>query len=330
MKRVAIVCPGRGSYAEGSLGSLPPEHDHVRAAEALRARRELPALVELDRSTRFDPSRHLRPANVAALIYVVSMLDCARASAEGRAVCAAGNSMGWYTALAASGALTFEEGFELVQEMALLQEEAAAGGQVIYPVVDSDWRPAADRAEAIGALLDELPGDLYPSIHLGGYEVLAGTARGVARALECLPRVRHGKADYPLRLARHGPYHTPLAASVSESAGRLLAGLDFRPPRITLIDGRGVRFTPWSTDPAELRDYTLGAQVTTPFDFTASIRVVLREYAPELLVLPGPGNTLGGVCGQIAAREGWRGIRSKADFDALQGGAEPLVLSMGR
>jgi 2-oxoisovalerate dehydrogenase E1 component len=33
----AIVCPGRGSYTEASLGSLPEAHDWVRQAERLRA-----------------------------------------------------------------------------------------------------------------------------------------------------------------------------------------------------------------------------------------------------------------------------------------------------
>ncbi|MEZ5973791.1 MAG: hypothetical protein R3E96_02795 [Planctomycetota bacterium] len=33
MSRVAIVCPGRGSYTEATLRSLPPEHEFVQAAE---------------------------------------------------------------------------------------------------------------------------------------------------------------------------------------------------------------------------------------------------------------------------------------------------------
>ena len=36
MKRVAIVCPGRGSYTEKSLGSLQASHPLVQEAEALR------------------------------------------------------------------------------------------------------------------------------------------------------------------------------------------------------------------------------------------------------------------------------------------------------
>src|SRR3989304_9073 len=83
------------------------------------------------------------------------------------------------------------------------------------------------------------------------------------------------------------------------------AALRGRAPSPTLIDGRGVRWTPWSTDPAALRDYTLGEQVTTPYRFAVSVRVALREEGPGVLVLPGPGNSLGGICGQLVVAEGY-------------------------
>src|SRR5204862_6352586 len=103
-------------------------------------------------------------------------------------------------------------------------------------------------------------------------------------------------------------YHTPLVENVSSRAREALASLAFREPKVTLVDGRGARFTPWSTDVDALRDYTFGAQVTTTYDFALSIRVALREHAPDHLVCPGPGNSLGGVCGQVVIAEGWRGV----------------------
>ena len=330
MSRIAIVCPGRGSYTDASLGSLPAGHDRVHAAEALRAELELEPLLELDGAGRFSPARHLRPANASALIFLVSMLDAEPLFAEHEVVAVAGNSMGWYTALALAGALSFEDGFRLVQRMSLLQEESNEGGQVIYPVVDEDWRPDPKQRELVDAVLAAHPGEVFPSIHLGGYEVLAGTGAGVAALLEELPQVTVGKTTYPFRLAQHGPYHTPLATPVSRRAARELAGLEFGRPRTTLVDGRGARFSPWSTDVAGLAAYTLGHQIDHPFDFTAGLRVVLHEHAPERIVLPGPGNTLGGVCGQVLVATGWRGIASRADFERVQSGETPVLDSHRR
>ena len=97
-----------------------------------------------------------------------------------------------------------------------------------------------------------------------------------------------------------------------------------------VIDADHTRWTPWSTDPAALRDYTLGEQVTTPFRFAVSVRVALREEAPDVLVLPGPDNSLGGICGQLVVAEGYRGIRSREDFEVVQRSEAPVVLSMHR
>ncbi|MGH2455960.1 MAG: ACP S-malonyltransferase, partial [Candidatus Limnocylindria bacterium] len=101
-------------------------------------------------------------------------------------------------------------------------------------------------------------------------------------------------------------------------------------PSTALVDGRGVRWTPWSTDPAALRDYTLGEQVVTPFRFAASLRVGLREHAPDVLVLPGPGNSLGGICGQLVVAEGYRGMRTRQGFEEAQRSDRPIILSMRR
>jgi acyl transferase domain-containing protein len=337
MQRAVIVCPGRGAYTAASLGSLIPEHPLVDRAEELRAGYPLEPLLELDQAAAFDPARHLRPANAGPLILVASLLDVERAMGDHAVTAVVGNSLGWYTALAVAGALPFDDAFRLVQEMALLQEEplpdGGPGGQLIYPLTDAAWHPDPDLRAAVTAALTngrKGSGHVHESVDLGGYAVLAGDEAGIAHLQRSLPTAKVGERVYPLRLALHGPYHTPLVAHVAAAARERLADLDWRMPSLTLIDGRGARWSPWSTDPDALRDYTLGEQVTTPYRFAASIRVALREHAPDVLVLPGPGNSLGGVCGQLIVAEGYRGIDSREAFEAAQRSDAPLVLSMRR
>ena len=330
MKRVAILCPGRGAYSEKTLRSLDASRSMVQRAQELRRARGLEGLVELDQAERFEAARHLRPANASLLIWLTTLLDCELLAKECRPIAVAGNSMGWYTALAVAGALSFDEGFRLVQEMALLQEQDVRGGQVIYPLVDENWRSDSARVGAVGGLLAEQVGELFPSIHLGGLAVLAGTEAGIAKALQSLPKVRLGANTYPFRLLHHGPYHTPLVGAVARGARELLADLEFRAPHTALVDGSGAVHTPTACDVQRLRAYTLGAQILEPYDFSRSARVLLREFAPEQLVLPGPGNTLGGVSGQILVQEGWRGLHSKSDFELAQMGPSPPVRSLRR
>jgi malonyl CoA-acyl carrier protein transacylase len=304
----------------------------VQRAEALRADLGLDSLLALDAADEFDGGVHLRPANASPLIWLISLLDAERAMADHRIVAVLGNSLGWYTALTVGDALDFDDAFQLVQGIALLQEQAAAdgrGGQVIYPRLGADWQPAPELAAAIDAALVD-GGEVFPSVDLGGYLVLAGTDAGIDRLLETLPPVQIGERHFPLRLAFHGPYHTPLLTPVAEAAAARFGSLGWRAPSLSLIDGRGVRFTPWATDPADLARYTLTEQLITPYDFAAGARVALREYAPEVLVLTGPGNTLGGVAGQLVVAEGYHGLRTRADFESAQAGDAPLVLSMHR
>ena len=95
--------------------------------------------MELDAAERFDPRVHLAPANASPLIYLISLIDAARCRPMRSRWSPSGNSLGWYTALAAAGALSFDDGLRLVQEMSLLQQEplpsGGPGGQVIYPLV---------------------------------------------------------------------------------------------------------------------------------------------------------------------------------------------------
>lgn len=335
--RAALFCPGRGSYTEKSLRSLelgdPATADAVARADALRRELGLGSLRELDAAAKFDPALHLDPLNASALIYVVTWLDARRAGSEHELVVVGGNSMGWYSALAVAGSLSFDDGFRLVQTMALLQKEQqarAGGGQVIYPVVDDAWCASKERLAAVEDALTSAGGEAFRSIELGGYVVLAGTEAGLRQLLAALPKVKLGATPYPFRLVQHGAYHTPLLQGVADAAREHLGGLAFRQPHTTLVDGAGRRHSPWSADPAALRDYTFGEQVTRPYDFGASVRVALREHAPARIVLPGPGNTLGGVCAQIAIAQGWRGLSSKASFEALQASAEPLLVSLRR
>ena len=95
-----------------------------------------------------------------------------------------------------------------------------------------------------------------------------------------------------------------------------------------MVDGRGQIWSPFSTNTKELKNYTLGHQVTKTYDFTASVTVAMKEYCPDKLVLLGPGNTLGGSIGQIIVQNNWFDVNLKQDFSKLQRN-EPYLISMG-
>jgi [acyl-carrier-protein] S-malonyltransferase len=341
MSRAAVAFPARGSYGPASLGSLPPAHPWVRRADQLRGEVGLPPLSDLDRATGFDPAVHLRSANASPLTFLCGLLDAERIAGDHEVVVVVASSTGWYTALAAAGALEFDDAFRLVQTMALLAEEPIAGddpgGQLVYPLTDDTWRPNPAHEEALRDVVGDVPdrggggnGAVHRALELGAFTVLSGTAAALDRAAASLPPVQVGSRHFPLRPAMHEAWHTPERAAATREAATRLADLRWEAPNVTLVDGRGARFTPYSTDPAELARHTLVEQPTSTYDFAASLRVALRDYAPEVLLLPGPGASLGEVCAQIIVAEGYRGIRSRVDLEKTQSGPNPILLSMRR
>jgi [acyl-carrier-protein] S-malonyltransferase len=324
MKRVIVVCPGRGSYGRELLGSLR-RTPRVEAANAFRQALGRPTPSEMDSAAAYASRLHVAGENASILTMACTLAD-ADALRDVSVACVIGNSMGWYTALAVAGALPLPDAFTLVETMGQYQAGNVIGGQVLYPLVDESWQDAP--SPELETALREVP-DLYWSIRLGGQAVLGGTTESLAELQRRLPPRKVGERDAPMQLPLHSAFHTPLMAATSARARQDLAGLGWRAPEVPMVDGHGVIHRPRSADPAALRDYTLGAQVVEPYDYGLSLRVALREYAPDAVVLLGPGGNLGGATAQAMIREGWRGVRSRDDFTTLQS-ASPFVWSMAR
>jgi [acyl-carrier-protein] S-malonyltransferase len=117
-----------------------------------------------------------------------------------------------------------------------------------------------------------------------------------------------------MRLLNHAAFHTHLQDPVAEQGRGLLPDSLFGQPKIPMIDGRGAIWRPGAVGPIDLWSYTLGHQVVKPYDFTAAIRVAARELMPDVFIVLGPGNTLGGAVAQSLIACNWRGMHDKDSF----------------
>ena len=331
MKTAVVICPGRGTYTKTELGYLKhhfADRALLTAFDRTRAALGQETLSDLDGAASYSVAKHTRGDNASALIYAATLGDF-RAIEDVRVVAVTGNSMGWYSALACSGALTAEAGFEVVNTMGTLMQEAMIGGQMVHPCVGEDWIPDNARKAGLLAKVAEIDGRtdhiLGLSIDLGGMLVLAGNDAGL-KAFEGEVPPEQGR--FPMRLANHAAFHTALQAPVAERGRARLSPTLFSQPKLPMIDGRGAIWWPGATDTHALWDYTLGHQVTATYDFTKAIRIAAREFAPDLFIITGPGTTLGGAVAQSLILGRWRGMGSKSDFQTRQHSA-PLLVSMG-
>lgn len=332
-RTAVVICPGRGTYNASELGYLGrtfPDRAMLSGFDAARAAQGQETLSALDGAERFLVSKHSRGDNASGLIFAASygdFLAIDRALVD--IVAVTGNSMGWYTALACAGALGPGEAFHLANTMGSLMQRTLIGGQLVHPFMDEDWFPRAERREALLDLARQITSRdghiLHLSINLGGMLVMAGDDAGL-KAFERAVETVQGR--FPMRLANHAAFHTPLMEPVAAQGRHALANLPVMQPELPLIDGRGMTWWPGSTDTADLWDYTLTEQVTRTFDFTRAVTVAAREFAPDMFIVTGPGSTLGGAVAQSLILAAWRSMGSKADFKREQA-ARPLLLSMG-
>lgn len=341
-KRIVVVCPGRGSYTKENLGYFlrqlsniknAPLRDHlVSFLSDLDSRRVSalePTVSELDQSPSFKPQLHTKGEHASPLIYACSYFDFQmidREKYEIVAIC--GNSMGWYLTLAFSECLDFSGAFQVIQTMGSMMKEKIIGGQLIYPIIDESWVVSESRRRTVFQKIDEVNaesgGFCELSIELGGYLVVGGDSIGLQALMKALPK----DGDYPFQLINHAAFHTSLLQETAERAFQLIDQDLFKKPKVPIIDGRGCIWQPYSTRIDNLYSYTLGHQVYKPYDFTKSISVALKEFAPDHLVLLGPGSSLGGAIGQILIQNRWQNILSKSDFVERQK-KDPFLLSMG-
>ena len=332
-KTAAVICPGRGTYNREELGYLGRHHgdkgeflaaiDHYRLQHGQRPVRELDALP------RYDSAVHNVGENVSAIIYACALADFADIDPQRfEIVAVSGNSMGWYLALACAGVLDPAGAIDVVNTMGSMMREEIIGGQLVYPLVDEEWRIVPARREQLSTALAAVNGqqgaEAHVSIDLGGMWVLGGNELGLRSLHEVLPNLDR----YPMRLPNHAAFHTPLMDPVVSRARAALPVSLFNGPQLPLVDGFGRIWEPFATELEELYDYTLGAQINCPYSFSTAVEVLLKEFAPDVLIVPGPGSTLSVSIAQVLIQQTWLGIDSRSAFLRRQG-EDPIVLAMG-
>ena len=332
-KRALVVCPGRGTYNAAELGYLKTHHagrlDIITTIDAVRVANGQVPVSQLDSAGKYSPSVHMTGDNASPLIYACALADFAAIDRDRFDIVAVtGNSMGWYLALACAGILDLERGARLVNNMGGLMLQHGTGGQIVWSIVDDDWKVQQDKILFISNLLIEARTcsdiSVHISIRLGGMIVFAADEAGLKWLMERLPK----DDRFPLRLMHHAAFHSPLLNPIVPMARAENPVGDFGAGDIPAIDGQGRIWSPRAFSRDAIYEYTLGAQLNDTYDFTNAVQVAAAEFAPDTIIVLGPGTTLGAPTVQALIASGWHGLSGKAEFQARQQD-DPILISMG-
>jgi [acyl-carrier-protein] S-malonyltransferase len=189
----------------------------------------------------------------------------------------AGLSLGEFTALAAAGALSFEDGLSIVRQRGQFMQEACdatRGGMAA--VIGLDEAPTREVCAAAGVVLANLncPGQL----------VISGELDKIAQAVE-LAKVKGARKAVPLPVA--GAYHSPLMASAQPKLAAALARVHLNTPQVPVMSNVTAQFH-GSAGEISAR---LVEQVTSSVLWEKSMRELLAQGFTRFIEL-GPGTAL--------------------------------------
>lgn len=216
----------------------------------------------------------------------------------------AGLSLGEFTALAAGGVLSFEDGLRLVRQRGQFMQEACestrGGMAAIIGLDEAKTREAC--AEA---------GVELANLNCPGQIVISGPADRMDKACEAA-KARGAKKAMPLAVA--GAYHSQLMAGAQPRLESALRSVTLQAPAVTVVSN--VTAQPHGA-PADIQRL-LVQQVTSSVRWEDSMRWLLAQGYTRFIEL-GPGRALSGFMKRIdGAAQMWN-VADAASLEATAG-----------
>jgi [acyl-carrier-protein] S-malonyltransferase len=300
---LAFTFPGQGSQrpAMGAAWVDHPSWELVEHASEVLDRDVAELLLEA------DAERLTRTTNAQLATFVASLVVLDATERLGlQPAAAAGHSLGEYTALVATGALSYEDGLRLVAERGEAMQDAAdhAPGTMmaVLGLPDDAVEAACVRAE----------GEVWvANYNAPGQVVIAGTEESLARAAQI---ARSLGAKRVLRFAVGGAFHTPLMAPARDRLRKALQAVAFREAEPVVVANVDARPHP---DPLEWPGL-LSAQLCAPVRWRQTLEALHASGARTFVEL-GPGGVLTGLLRRALPAEDVTGhsVATPDDLEAL-------------
>jgi [acyl-carrier-protein] S-malonyltransferase len=283
-----MVFPGQGSQSQGMLADLAAEHSVVQecyaeASEILGY--DLWQLVQDGPAERLAETVVTQPAMLAAGYASWRVWQAAGGAAPAQM---AGHSLGEYTALVCSGAVSFADAMVVVRRRSELMQQAVPVGvgamAAILGLDDDAICDICDEASGIGVAEPV-------NFNTPGQVVIAGHKNAVERAIE---RAEAAGARRAILLPVSVPSHSSLMREAGAALVDELAKAHFSTPEIAVINATDA--TPYG-DADDIRT-RLSRQVYSPVQWVNTVNAMIASGATKIVEC-GPGKVLAGLVRRI-------------------------------
>ena len=291
---IAFTFPGQGSQSVGMGKALADAFPVARAVfDEIDAAlgQKLTAVIWEGPENDLTLTENAQPALMAVSLAAFRVLqDEAGLDLKKHASFVAGHSLGEYSALAASGALTIADTARLLRIRGrAMQAATPVGTGAMAALLGLDYEQAvAVAAEAAQGEVCQAANDNAP-----GQVVISGTKAAVERAVE----IAKGKgAKRAILLPVSAPFHCALMQPAAEAMAEALEKVAIAAPVVPLV--ANVLAQPIS-DPSEIRR-RLVEQVTGTVRWRESVEYLAGAGVTKLVEV-GSGKVLSGLVRRIAS-----------------------------
>ena len=199
----------------------------------------------------------------------------------------AGHSLGEFSALVVSKALSFEDGLRLVAARAMAMQKACE----LNPSVMAAVLGLPD--EKVEEICAQIDGVVVPAnYNCPGQLVISGANEAIDAACE---KMKEAGAKRALKLPVGGAFHSPLMEPARVELEAAIRATTYHKPVCPVY--QNIDAKPY-TDPEELKRNSI-AQLTGPVRWTQTVQNMVADGASSFREL-GPGNVLQGLIKKIA------------------------------
>lgn len=203
----------------------------------------------------------------------------------------AGHSLGEFSALTASGALSFDDGLRLVYARAMAMQKAC---DIVPSTMAAVLALDDAKVEEVCAGINRSDFVVVPAnYNCPGQIVISGSVEAVDAA--CV-KLKEAGAKRALRLAVGGAFHSPLMEPARLELAQAIEKTNIKAPVCPIY--QNVDAKP-HVNPHEIKDNLL-KQLTSPVRWTQSVRNMIADGMTDFVEC-GPGTVLTGLIGKIKA-----------------------------